>query len=718
MKKKSLSIDFKIRLILLVFSLFILLSYILVDKLYFSQESKHVALDNAFKKTLEREKVIQTFTNDSINTLLSIRNSEVFNDFIDTNFNSKATTLNVFEIIAKSNKDFMQFRYIDKNGKEIIRIDRNNEDGDTFVIKEDKLQNKVNRYYFADSKFKELEKVWFSALDLNIEHGKVEVPYKPTIRAVLPIKHKNEFGGILIINYFMKDFLKKLTNMPLYDTIVLNNKGFPLIHYDDEKSWGYYKKDKFNISDEFLDQYQNIITQKVFQTDSFVSRKIDVPVADGLIILLQLKKEYLQNEIKKQNLQYLIVFFTVLIFSLISIYFISKIVQNVVRDLDKSKELNKKLNEVNTQLKTILDTTIDGITLVDLDMKFIFFNKSYKKMTGYEKDELMTKSYLELTKESDREKARVKFQEVLEKGHVNNFEKTCINKNGEEFISLMSIVLMPDKQRMLVVAKDITIIKEQEKKLKTQEEILLQQSKMAAMGEMLENIAHQWRQPLSIITTSASGLKIQKEYNNLNDEMLYKSLDDIVEYAEHLSHTIDDFRDFFKKDKEKKVLKISSIIDKCLFLVSSKFKNRRIEVIINVKDEEVYSIKNDLVQVMINILNNSRDELEKMGENIPRMIAIDVSSNAECVIIDITDNAGGILDENINKIFEQYYTTKEDSGGTGIGLYMSKNIIENHLNGNLTVKNTASSYKEKNYIGAKFTIALPNVSAKNKVVIK
>lgn len=718
MQKKFLSIDFKIRLILLVFSLFILLSYILVDKLYFSQESKHVALDNAFKKTLEREKVIQTFTNDSINTLLSIRNSEVFNDFIDTNFNSKATTLNVFEIIAKSNKDFMQFRYIDKNGKEIIRIDRNNEDGDTFVIKEDKLQNKVNRYYFADSKFKELEKVWFSALDLNIEHGKVEVPYKPTIRAVLPIKHKNEFGGILIINYFMKDFLKKLTNMPLYDTIVLNNKGFPLIHYDDEKSWGYYKKDKFNISDEFLDQYQNIITQKVFQTDSFVSRKIDVPVADGLIILLQLKKEYLQNEIKKQNLQYLIVFFTVLIFSLISIYFISKIVQNVVRDLDKSKELNKKLNEVNTQLKTILDTTIDGITLVDLDMKFIFFNKSYKKMTGYEKDELMTKSYLELTKESDREKARVKFQEVLEKGHVNNFEKTCINKNGEEFISLMSIVLMPDKQRMLVVAKDITIIKEQEKKLKTQEEILLQQSKMAAMGEMLENIAHQWRQPLSIITTSASGLKIQKEYNNLNDEMLYKSLDDIVEYAEHLSHTIDDFRDFFKKDKEKKVLKISSIIDKCLFLVSSKFKNRRIEVIINVKDEEVYSIKNDLVQVMINILNNSRDELEKMGENIPRMIAIDVSSNAECVIIDITDNAGGILDENINKIFEQYYTTKEDSGGTGIGLYMSKNIIENHLNGNLTVKNTASSYKEKNYIGAKFTIALPNVSAKNKVVIK
>lgn len=242
MKKKFLSIDFKIRLILLVFSLFILLSYILVDKLYFSQESKHVALDNAFKKTLEREKVIQTFTNDSINTLLSIRNSEVFNDFIDTNFNSKATTLNVFEIIAKSNKDFMQFRYIDKNGKEIIRIDRNNEDGDTFVIKEDKLQNKVNRYYFADSKFKELEKVWFSALDLNIEHGKVEVPYKPTIRAVLPIKHKNEFGGILIINYFMKDFLKKLTNMPLYDTIVLNNKGFPLIHYDDEKSWDIIKK--------------------------------------------------------------------------------------------------------------------------------------------------------------------------------------------------------------------------------------------------------------------------------------------------------------------------------------------------------------------------------------------------------------------------------------------------------------------------------------------
>jgi len=238
------------------------------------------------------------------------------------------------------------------------------------------------------------------------------------------------------------------------------------------------------------------------------------------------------------------------------------------------------------------------------------------------------------------------------------------------------------------------------------EKMILEQSKMAAMGEMLESIAHQWRQPLSVITTAASGMKMQKEYDMLNDEVFNESTDSIISAAMHLSDTIDDFRDFFKPNKKKETYKIEDCFKRAKELLSSKFKNRDIETIENIDNSEIFGLVNELVQVFMNILNNAKDALEEIKDN-RRLIFIDIKTSDDCININIKDSAGGVPNDIINKIFESHFTTKSDKDGTGIGLYMTKQIVVEHLKGEISVKNIEYEYEDNKYQGALFNIVLP-----------
>ncbi len=235
-----------------------------------------------------------------------------------------------------------------------------------------------------------------------------------------------------------------------------------------------------------------------------------------------------------------------------------------------------------------------------------------------------------------------------------------------------------------------------------QNHIVSQQSKMAAMGEMLSNIAHQWRQPLSVITTLSSGTKIQKEFNTLDDETLIKSLDTISDTAQYLSKTIDDFRNFFKSDKEEISFNIKDVLDQAFKLTGQEFKNKDIQIIKELKEFEIFGLKNEFIQALINILNNAKDELEKKSN--PKLLYIKTEQIDNYGIIKITDNAGGIKDEIMDKILEPYFTTKHQSKGTGIGLYMTEEIITKHMDGELLIKNVKTTYEDKEYLGAEFTI--------------
>jgi signal transduction histidine kinase len=250
-----------------------------------------------------------------------------------------------------------------------------------------------------------------------------------------------------------------------------------------------------------------------------------------------------------------------------------------------------------------------------------------------------------------------------------------------------------------------SLIKEKTKELIKKENILNHQSKMAAMGEMIENIAHQWRQPLSIISTVATGAKLKKELGLLNDEDFYETMNIINDSSQHLSATIDDFRNFFNNDKTATTFDINIPINKVLYLINSKLKNRNISIIKDSQEIYVMGIENEFTQVILNIINNSMDAFE--NKNDPhKFIFINFHTKGDYIIIKIRDNAGGIEETILDRIFEPYFTTKHKSQGTGIGLYMSLEIIEKHMNGKLSVLNKTYIYNDIEYKGAQFKIEL------------
>ena len=261
-----------------------------------------------------------------------------------------------------------------------------------------------------------------------------------------------------------------------------------------------------------------------------------------------------------------------------------------------------------------------------------------------------------------------------------------------------------DYQKSLEIEIENTIEKEK---------LLVQQSKMATMGEMLSNIAHQWKQPISVISMSNSLLRMKNESNEdfITQENINESIDNIDNSVKNLIQTIDDFGNFFNPNKQKSLFSIEKAFGETCKLMSSQFKNNNIHIIKTIVDFELYGSQNELQQVLINILKNAKEELIKKDSSMKKLIFINAYiDNNDNKIIEIKDNAGGIPEEIKDKIFDSYFTTKEDTDGTGIGLYMSKQIIEKTMKGNITVSNLNYKYEDIDYIGAEFKICIPNLS--------
>ena len=230
------------------------------------------------------------------------------------------------------------------------------------------------------------------------------------------------------------------------------------------------------------------------------------------------------------------------------------------------------------------------------------------------------------------------------------------------------------------------------------ETILINKSKLASMGEMIGNIAHQWRQPLTHLSYIIMNLKAAYENDKLDKKYLEKKTDEANKQIEFMSHTIDDFRNFFKISKQKEEFSLIECINESINLLNESFKSLDIKLNFNYTENfRIRTYKGEFAQVIFNLLNNAKDEFIKQEIKDAKII-INIIKKEENILIEIIDNAGGISEKIIKKIFEPYFTTKEK--GLGIGLYMSKVIIEKNIGGKLEVENTIN--------GAKFIIYLIN----------
>jgi len=270
---------------------------------------------------------------------------------------------------------------------------------------------------------------------------------------------------------------------------------------------------------------------------------------------------------------------------------------------------------------------------------------------------IVTFSFIDLKR--DREK--IKVQKELEKS-LNKLEK--LNETLEEKVK-------------------IEVEKNREK-----DRQLLYQSKLAQMGEMMSMIAHQWRQPLSSISSIALSLHIKSELGGVDKSLVKDKTKLINKNVDYLSKTIDDFRNFFQPTKEEEVINFETIIDSVLNISNISLQNRNIALSIELGyNKKIKLFSNELKQVLLNFIKNSEDVLvERKIEN--KHIFIRSYKSDSDIVLEVEDNGGGVSKELENKIFEPYFSTKHSKNGTGLGLYMSKIIVEEHLKGDLKMVNT------------------------------
>jgi len=237
-------------------------------------------------------------------------------------------------------------------------------------------------------------------------------------------------------------------------------------------------------------------------------------------------------------------------------------------------------------------------------------------------------------------------------------------------------------------------VKEELRKNRQKDTHMLHQSRLAQMGEMMSMVAHQWRQPLSAISSTSTAIGVKAKINKLDNETAINLSDKILEYVEHLSNTINDFRDFFKPNRERVDIGYTEIVTSVLNIIETSVRNKHIELELDLNSTiSIYIYPNEAKQVILNLIQNAEDALlEKKIEN-PKII-IETNDN----VLTISDNAGGVPEDIIEHIFEPYFSSKKSRDGTGLGLYMSRTIIEEHCGGELTVSNSD--------VGAVFRIVL------------
>jgi|GEM_PF-3243292 len=400
-----------------------------------------------------------------------------------------------------------------------------------------------------------------------------------------------------------------------------------------------------------------------------------------------------------------------------------------VIDITEKKQMTEQIIESEDRLRMIMDRVNDSIILTDENGLLSHWNRSTEDMFGYNASELSRVHFDQLILNSRflDERSKLLSDSIVENIDNSNLSLVLMatRKDKSTFPIDLSVtnIILDGSLKSIGVIRDITIQIESEQKQKRQEQLLIQQSKLAAMGEMIAMIAHQWRQPLNIIALLVQDLKESYEFQEVDSAYVDSMVSKSMQYINFMSNTIDNFRDFFKIDRSKELFSVHSAVMEIIRLILPQFTASSIGVHMRccqneeylkmgnddvfdssflTQGKDVYTLgyANEFKHVIMNILINAKDAIlarREIAADAGKVFVQILAESNECTI-HIEDDAGGVPEKIIHKIFDPYFTTKGEHAGTGIGLYMSKTIIENKMHGRLTVKNSDH--------GAVFTINL------------
>ena len=367
-----------------------------------------------------------------------------------------------------------------------------------------------------------------------------------------------------------------------------------------------------------------------------------------------------------------------------------------------------------------------GMARVAPDGRWLEVNQRLCDIVGYKRDELITTTYQDIMHPDDLDSDIGYVWQVLV-GEIDTYSKEMRIFRKDQTIIWVNFTVGAVRDSLgaptysISVVEDITQRKRAEEELaekqrlleelnislskrvaetvaelRQKDQMLISQGRQAAMGEMIGNIAHQWRQPLNTLALIVQEIRITYPHNDCFKDSLKVNVDKAMCMIQHMSKTIDDFGNYFKPDKERLLFNVNKAVTKVLTLVESSLANLNINIeVIEQGETFINGYENEYSQVLLNIFLNCRDAFECNDANQCREIKVTVIGEKNKSVVTVADNAGGIPEDIMNKIFDPYFTTKGPDKGTGIGLYMAKTIIEKNMGGILSVRNTSDGAEFK-----------------------
>lgn len=369
-------------------------------------------------------------------------------------------------------------------------------------------------------------------------------------------------------------------------------------------------------------------------------------------------------------------------------------VSGVFRDVTRIKNAEIAKNTNSQAFQTIFSNAKIAILVLNLKGYITDFNDSALALFGYDKAEMEKMHSVNLLFEDDVIEASKMFARFINSaGKLNTLDYRVKGKDGKAIDVLLNfeMVIGHEGEKIFVFLNDLRGIREMERKHIDQERMLIQQSKMATLGEMVALIAHQWQQPLNSIAMIVQMLDELIEVDDDNHKMLMKSIESVLSQVNFMSTTMDDFRNFLKPSNLKCDFNLDAVLRDVVKLYRPQLRHYGMNCEIfyedeNIKDAMVHGYENELKNVVLNFLTNSRDAIEA-NEIKKGIVHIVLSEKDGNIRICIEDNGGGMPEKVMKRIFEPYVSTKGDKG-TGLGLYMAKLIIKDRMNGDISVKNT------------------------------
>jgi len=468
---------------------------------------------------------------------------------------------------------------------------------------------------------------------------------------------------------------------------------------------------------DYLDSFEELIISK--------DEKILDSLRDSSQVMLA-KFEFAVKEYEKadklkleelENRERIIFIATIIVLLLEGIFIFYPASRKMRRN---TRELQNAIHDKTKELQKSIDMISDYVIYSQTDLKgrIIYASNAFCNTSGYSREELLGEPHNIVRHPDMPSSAFAEMWATIKTGKSWRGEVKNQKKNGGFYWVDANISPEYDSEGKLVgyagVRLDITSKKELEElnenlENKISKEVeenrkkdlqLNEQSKQIQMAELMGNIAHQWRQPLTFISTLASGMKLQKELDMLSDEDSYKGLENIIQKTKYLSDIINTFTNFIKEENKVSIFNLQEKMDETVNIISNTLENYNIKLIKNFENEpiELKSIASYLSHAVLNIITNAKDIIIDRNIN-DGVITLAIQKSDMGIEITIEDNAGGIDEDIIDKIFDPYFTTKHQSQGVGMGLHNSYNFIVNELHGKLYVKNNEN--------GAKFFITLP-----------